>query len=201
MKIEKEEAEFSLAEVEALTGFPRETVRAWKKRGFLTPKGPYAKITLREVASLTLRKHLLNHGFGLAEARDLADSYAAMIAYIAILDTPGSCEVRGIAGALDVFEDQWGNDDKLARQLTGWSGEIVTMLVSYDGADLSPDVSFEVSDDSLTGYYVNLTGLAHQLGGMAGKPLFKLRLAHENDQGRVQVRRVPRTSREGRSRS
>ena len=201
MMIEKEEAEFSLTEVEALTGFPRETVRAWRKRGYLSPQNAYAKVTLREVASLALRKHLLNHGFGLTDARDLADRYAAMIAYIAILDTPGSCEVRGTAGALDAFEDQWGADDELARELTGCSEPTVTMLVSYDESELSPDVSFDVDQDSLTGYYINLMGLARQLGAMIEKPLFKVRVARDEDQGRVQVRRIPRIAGGGRSTS
>lgn len=197
MLIEREEAEFTLAEVEALTGFGTETIRAWKKRGFLPPQARYAKVTLRELASVALRKYLMNHGFGPADARDLANQYAAMMVYIALLDTAGSCEIRGNSEALDAFEEKWGDDDELARDLSGWTGQIVTMLVSTDGSELTPDVTLVVDQDSLTGYYINLLGLARQLGATAGKPLFKVHVKqHAAEQGRILVRRVPRMTRD-----
>jgi DNA-binding transcriptional MerR regulator len=193
MLIDKEEAEFTLAEVERLTGFNTETVRAWRKRNYLPPQERYAKIGLRELASLAVRKQLLNHGFGPANSREIADQYAAMVTYIAVLDTPGSCEVRGTAPALTAFEEKFSADEELARTLSGMAGDVVTLLISTDSSELTPDVELQIDQDSLSGYYINLLGLGRQLGAEAGKPLFKVHAKLKPDEpGRILVRRIPR---------
>ncbi len=197
MLIEKEEAEFTLSEVSAVTGFNAETIRAWRKRKHLSPLERYAKIGLRELASLAVRKQLLNHGFGPADSRSVGDAYAASVIYAAILDTPGSCEVHGTAAAIAAFEEAWGDDNGLGHTLAETDGRTVLWLISTDGGELVPDVELDVGPDSLTGYYIHLQALGNHVGAAAGKPLFKVRVKLDADEpGRVLVRRVPRMTRD-----
>ena len=117
MMIEKEEAEFILAEVEALSGLTAETVRSWRRKGYLPPVKAYAKITVTELASLVIRKRLTTYGFGPADSQPVADRHAPLLLYYAVLDTAGACEVRGTPQALVQFEAEFDRSENLAMTL------------------------------------------------------------------------------------
>lgn len=192
MIVEKEEAEFTLTDVERLTGFNPETIRAWRKRGHLPATERYARVGTRELASLMVRKQLMEHGFGPADSQPLAEQYRSTLIYVAILDTPGACEVRGTAAALAAFEKEFDDSDSLARAFAEMDGDVVGLLVSTDGGAPHPGKLPEISDDSLTGYYINLRGLGRQFGAGAYKPLFTVRVSlGSDDQGTELVRRLP----------
>ncbi|RYG79876.1 MAG: hypothetical protein EON59_15630 [Alphaproteobacteria bacterium] len=195
MNYQKEEAEFILAEVEALSGLTAETVRSWRRKGYLPPVKAYAKITVTELASLVIRKRLTNYGFGPAESQAVADRHAPLLLYYAVLDTKGSCEVRGTLQALIQFEGELGEDANLAKEVAGVERSAATVLVSIDGSELVPEATEEldIGEDSGDGYFINLRGLGRQLGAAAGKPLVKIQLpVADGDRSRQLVRRFPR---------
>lgn len=191
----REEAEFILTEVEALSGLTAETVRSWRRKGYLPPTKAYAKITVTELAALVIRKRLTNYGFGPAESQHVADRHAPLLLYYAVLDTVGSCEVRGTPQALLQFEAEFDRGEDLAKEVAGVEGSPATVLVSIDGSELVAEAVqvLDIGEDSGDGYFINLRGLGRQLGAAAGKPLVKIHLpVPEGDRSRQLTRRFPR---------
>jgi len=191
----REEAEFILTEVEALSGLTAETVRSWRRKGYLPPIKAYAKITVTELAALVIRKRLTNYGFGPAESQHVADRHAPLLLYYAVLDTVGSCEVRGTLQALLQFEAEFDRGEDLAKEVAGVEGSPATVLVSIDGSELVAEAvqALDIGEDSGDGYFINLRGLGRQLGAAAGKPLVKIQLpVPDGDRSRQLTRRFPR---------
>lgn len=194
VQMEFEQAEFSLAEAERITGVTTAAIRTWKRRGLLEAGGAYQKLTVFLLASLLLRRQLIAKGFDPAEARDVGDRFAADILYFAVLDTRGSCEVQGAEAAVQQFEEQFGEDDRLATQLSLVRKAATTTLVSVDGEGLKPATieALTIDQDSIGGYYIHLVGLGRHLGAAARKPLFYIHLPTIGDKTRRVTRRVPR---------
>lgn len=191
----KEEAEFILAEVEALSGLTAETVRSWRRKGYLPPVKAYAKITVTELASLVIRKRLTTYGFGPAESQPVADRHASLLLYYAVLDTAGACEVRGTPQALVQFEAEFDRSENLAKEVAGVEDSAATVLISIDGSELVAEAAeaLDIGEDNGDGYFINLRGLGRQLGAAAGKPLVKIQLSvPDGDRSRQLVRRFPR---------
>ena len=191
----QEQADFTLAEVTRMTNLKGETIRAWRKRGHLPALPRYAKTGLREVASLSVTKLLMDHGMPLGEARKYGEHFAPDVVYLAALSTRGSVEVHGTAKGIETFEDEWGNGVDLARELAELDRSAARVITSADGGALKIDLKPEDDLDSQSGYYVNLEGVGRHLGANAHKPLFLVRIApEEHDDGPVLVRRVPKMS-------
>lgn len=191
----KEEAEFILTEVEALSGLTAETVRSWRRKGYLPPIKAYAKITVTELAALVIRKRLTNYGFGPAESQHVEDRHAPLLLYYAVFETVGSCEVRGTPQALLQFESEFDGGEGLAKEVAGVEGSAATVLVSIDGSELVAEAAeaLDIGEDSGDGYFINLRGLGRQLGAAAGKPLVKIQLpVPDGDRSRQLTRRFPR---------
>lgn len=192
MEVTVTEAEFTLADVQRVTGFDPEVIRAWRKRNHLPPAERYAKVKTREMASLMVRKLLIDHGFTPAGSWAIADHYASSVLYFAILDTQ-ACSVIGTKAAHAAFQAEFDNNDGFARRFAGVKGALNSLLVSSDGGALEPGELPEITDDSLTGYYINLCGLGRQLYPLAAKPLFNVHVAVQGgDQGAEIQRLYPR---------
>lgn len=189
MNVTVTEAEFNLTEVQAVTGLDPEVIRAWRKRNYLAPTERYAKVKTTEVASLMIRKHLLDHGFGPGDSWPIADKYAPSLLYFAILDTQ-ACSVLATAQAHETFQAEFDDNDGFARRFSGLQGTPSRLLVSNDGAPLVPGEFPNITDDSLTGYYISLPGLGRQLYPLANKALFSVHVVTPSEGQGIEFRRA-----------
>lgn len=196
MRTEINETEFSLVEVDQLTGFSPELMRAWRKRGHVSTSEKYARVKTSELASLVIKKKLMQLGYGPAESRDVSDRYAPALLHFAVIETPGVCELRGTAGAIAAFEAKYDDLNDLADLLSGSASRPQPLLVSTDGGTLEPASEISFDDDSESGYFINLVGLGRQFGAADGKVLFSISLTQPDDEGgHERVRRFPRYAR------
>lgn len=188
---------FTMAEAAQITGLGAEAIRSWKRRSLLPGQGSYSRLESPAVADLMVRRALVTHGISPGASIPLAQQYGRSVLHFSLLDTPGSCIVRGTVEQVNRFAEVFNQSAELAATISGIHlAAVSSILVSEDEGPLKPLKSdaIPLEDGVRSGFFVNLRGMGQHLGAAANQAVVSIELEREPVSGeaaRVIVRRFP----------